>query len=107
MYKGLYLLQRRQSIKHNECIMVSYGIIMACYPAHGPWRKEWGIWSISGATQNVVDTWVCYNQFSQYSGMFYSILQSSTVMLQSQMLWKACDGTCDEVHDCKSKIEKS
>ena len=50
MYRGLYLLQKRQSIKHNESIMVSYGIMMACYPAHRPQRREWGIQSIGGAT---------------------------------------------------------
>ena len=77
MYRGLYLPQKRWSIKHNESIMVTYGIIMACYPAHRPQRKEWGIWSISGATWGKVDTWICYNQFSQYLRMFYNILQSS------------------------------
>ena len=50
MYKGLYLLQKRRSIKHNGNIMVTYGITMACYPAHGPRRKKWGIRSISGST---------------------------------------------------------
>ena len=30
MYKGLYLLQKRRSVKHNENIMVTYGTIMAC-----------------------------------------------------------------------------
>ena len=53
MYKGLYLLQKRRSIKHNGNIMMTYGIMMACYPAHGPRRKEWGIWGISGATRGV------------------------------------------------------
>ena len=30
MYRGLYLLEKRWSIKHNESIMVAYGIIMVC-----------------------------------------------------------------------------
>ena len=41
--------------------------------------REWGIWSTGGATQGDMDTWVCYNQFSQYSRMFYRVLQYSTV----------------------------
>ena len=43
------------------------------------WKKEWGIWSIGGATQGDVDTQVCYDQFSQHSRIFYKVLQYSTV----------------------------
>ena len=50
MYKSIYLLQMRQRLKHNSDIVVTYGIMMACYPAHRPQKEEWGIWSISGAT---------------------------------------------------------
>ena len=29
-YKGLYLLQKRRRLKHNENIVVTYGIRMVC-----------------------------------------------------------------------------
>ena len=74
MYKGLYLLQKRWRLKHNDNIMVSYGITMACYPAHGPWRKEWGIRSISGATQRTSGYMGMLQPVYQYSGMFYKVL---------------------------------
>ena len=79
MYTHIYLLQMRWRLKHNESIVVTYGITMACYPVHGPWKEEWGIWSISGATWGVVDTQLCYNQFDQYLRMFYKVLQYSTM----------------------------
>ena len=61
MYRSIYLLQKRWRLKHNDSIMVAYGVIMTCYPVHGPWRRRWDIRSISGATQGIVDTQVCYN----------------------------------------------
>ena len=80
MYKGLYLLQKRWSIKHDESIMVTYGITMACYPVHGPRRMEWGIWSICGATWEEVDTWLMLQLVYQYcknvlqgSILFYNV----------------------------------
>ena len=101
MYRSIYLLQKRWRLKHNEDIIVAYSVIMVCYPVHGPQREEWGIQSISGTTWGKVDTQVCYNWFSQYLRMFYNVLQCSMAMLQSQMLWKTCDGACDEACDCK------
>ena len=78
MYRSIYLLQKRWRLKHNESIVMTYGIIIVCYPAHGPWRKEWGIQSASGAAWGVVDTWLCYNWYCQYSRMFYIVLWYST-----------------------------
>ena len=59
--------------------MVTYGIRMACYPVHGPWRREWGIWSISGATQGRSGYTVMLQPVSQYLRMFYNVLQYSTM----------------------------
>ena len=95
MYTGIYLLQKRWRLKHNESIMVAYDIIMACYPAHGSWRREWGIWSIGGATWEVSGYMAMLQLVYQYSRVFYNVLHYSIMlgdMLQSQMVWKACMG---------------
>ena len=67
----------RQRLKHNGSIIMAYGIMMACYPVHGPQRKEWGIRSIGGATQRSSGYMGMLQPVYWYSRMFYSILQSS------------------------------
>ena len=79
MYRSIYLLQKRQRLKHNESIMVAYGIIMACYPAHGPWRKEWGIWGISGATWKGSGYTDMLQLINWYLRIFYKVLWYSTM----------------------------
>ena len=94
MYRSIYLLQKRWRLKHNASIMVTYSIIMAYYPVHGPWRREWGIQSISGATWRIVDTQLCYNWLSQYSRMFYSVLQCSIVSHDYATMSDVMEGMC-------------
>ena len=102
MYRSIYLLQKRWRLNHNGSIMVAYDIIMACYPVHRPQRREWGIWSISGATWERSGYIVMLQLVNWYLRMFFNILQCHMTMIQSQMLWKASMGSHDETHDCKS-----